>query len=92
VIPRGLVREDPDRKTAGRVIANFAQVVKTGELRLHPQIGGLVEKELLGKMGGSARAGRGGVVTTVGKVGDLWNYNGLRVGVRALLGIRTRVT
>ncbi|NJM81489.1 MAG: hypothetical protein HC844_02470 [Tabrizicola sp.] len=45
----------PDRKTAGRVIANFAQVVKTGELRLHPQIGGLVEKELLEKMG----AGRG---------------------------------
>ena len=43
----------PDRKTAGRVIANFAQVVKTGELRLHPQIGGLVEKELLEKMGGS---------------------------------------
>lgn len=41
----------PDRKTAGRVIANFAQVVKTGELRLHPQIGGLVEKEMLEKMG-----------------------------------------
>jgi cytolysin-activating lysine-acyltransferase len=33
------------------VIANFAQVVKTGKLRLHPQIGGLVEKELLEKMG-----------------------------------------
>jgi cytolysin-activating lysine-acyltransferase len=43
----------PDRKTAGRVIANFAQVVKEGELRLHPQIGGLVEKELLEKMGGT---------------------------------------
>jgi cytolysin-activating lysine-acyltransferase len=48
----------PDRKTAGRVIANFAQVVKTGELRLHPQIGGLVEKELLEKMG-AAKTGRG---------------------------------
>jgi cytolysin-activating lysine-acyltransferase len=46
----------PDRKTAGRVIANFAQVVKTGELRLHPQIGGLVDKELLEKMGGSRGA------------------------------------
>ena len=40
----------PDRKTAGRVIANFAQVVKEGELRLHPHIGGLVEKEMLDKM------------------------------------------
>jgi hypothetical protein len=37
---------------------NFAQVVKTGELRLHPQIGGLVEKELLEKMGaGKAEKG-----------------------------------
>ncbi|NJM81902.1 MAG: hypothetical protein HC844_04825 [Tabrizicola sp.] len=42
-----------DRKTAGRVIANFAQAVKEGKLRLHPQIGGLVEKDLLEKMGGS---------------------------------------
>jgi hemolysin-activating ACP:hemolysin acyltransferase len=50
----------PDRKTAGRVIANFAQVVKTGELRLHPQIGGLVEKELLEKMGGSRGPVAGG--------------------------------
>jgi hypothetical protein len=47
----------PDRKTAGRVIANFAQVVKTGELRLHTQIGGLVEKELLEKMGASQSKG-----------------------------------
>ncbi len=43
----------PDRKTAGRVIANFRQVVKEGELRMHPQIGGLVEKEMLEKMGAS---------------------------------------
>jgi cytolysin-activating lysine-acyltransferase len=47
----------PDRKTAGRVIANFAQVVKTAELRLHPQIGGLVEKEMLEKMGASQAKG-----------------------------------
>ncbi|MGL4239290.1 hypothetical protein [Tabrizicola sp.] len=48
-----------DRKTAGRAIANFAQVVKEGELRLHPQIGGLVEKELIEKMGGSRGASAG---------------------------------
>ncbi|MDW4548948.1 hypothetical protein R5H32_06245 [Defluviimonas sp. D31] len=40
----------PDRATTGRVIANFRQVVKEGELRMHPQIGGLVEKEMLEKM------------------------------------------
>jgi cytolysin-activating lysine-acyltransferase len=40
----------PDRKTAGRIITNFAQAVKAGELRLYPQIGGLVEKEMLEKM------------------------------------------
>jgi hypothetical protein len=39
----------PGRKTAGPVIASLAA------LRLHPQIGGLVEKELLEKMGGSRR-------------------------------------
>jgi hemolysin-activating ACP:hemolysin acyltransferase len=37
----------PDRATAGRVIANFRQVVKEGELRLHPQIVGLIDKEML---------------------------------------------
>lgn len=37
----------PDRKTAGRVNANFGRVVKTGDLRLHPQIAGLVEPEML---------------------------------------------
>lgn len=46
----------PDRKTAERVIANFAQVVKEGELRLHPQIGGLVEPEFMQKLGGSRLA------------------------------------
>ncbi|MDW4548277.1 toxin-activating lysine-acyltransferase [Defluviimonas sp. D31] len=48
----------PDRKTAGLVIANFRQVVKEGELRLHPHIAGLVEKEMLANMG-AARAGIG---------------------------------
>ena len=40
----------PDRKTTGRVIANFRQVVKEGDLRLHPQIAGLVEPEMLEKI------------------------------------------
>ncbi|MGL4280445.1 MAG: hypothetical protein ACRCS0_08770 [Albidovulum sp.] len=45
----------PDRKTAGRVIANFRQVVKEGELRMHPQIAGLVEREMLEKMAAGSR-------------------------------------
>ena len=45
----------PDRKTTGRVIANFRQVVKEGDLRLHPQIAGLVEREMLEKMGASGK-------------------------------------
>lgn len=40
----------PDRAMAGRVIANFRQVVKEGELRMHPQIVGLIEKEMLEKI------------------------------------------
>ena len=47
----------PDRKTAGRVIANFGRVVKDGDLRLHPQIAGLVEPEMLAKMGASQTKG-----------------------------------
>lgn len=45
----------PDRKTTGRVIANFRQVVKEGDLRLHPQIAGLVGPEMLEKMGAAPR-------------------------------------
>lgn len=37
----------PDRKMTGRVIANFKQVVKEGELRLHPMVAGLVEPEMM---------------------------------------------
>ena len=48
----------PDRKTAGRVIANFRQVVKEGDLRLHPQIAGLVEPTMLEKMGASQSKGK----------------------------------
>lgn len=41
----------PDRKMTGRVIANFKQVVKEGELRLHPMVEGLVEPEMMERMG-----------------------------------------
>ncbi|MGF1456661.1 MAG: toxin-activating lysine-acyltransferase [Alphaproteobacteria bacterium] len=41
----------PDRTTVSAVIANFRQVVKDGELRLHPLITRLVDAETLQKMG-----------------------------------------
>jgi cytolysin-activating lysine-acyltransferase len=40
----------PDRKATGQVIANFRQVVKEGDLRIHPQVAGLVDEEMRGKM------------------------------------------
>ena len=47
----------PDRKSTGQVIANFRQVVKEGDLRIHPQVAGLVEAEMRGKMmGGTVEA------------------------------------
>lgn len=46
----------PDRKTAGRVIANFRQVVKEGELRMHPHVVGLIDKEMLEKITASQAA------------------------------------
>ncbi|MCW3782284.1 hypothetical protein OM960_11855 [Defluviimonas sp. CAU 1641] len=49
----------PDRATTGRVIANFRQVVKEGELRMHPHIGGLVEPEMLEKMGAGRETAEG---------------------------------
>ncbi|WP_425073456.1 toxin-activating lysine-acyltransferase [Sagittula sp. S175] len=39
-----------DRKTTGSVLANFKQVVKDGELRLHPLVGKLIEPEMLEKI------------------------------------------
>lgn len=39
-----------DKKTAGNVIANFKQVVKAGELRMHPIIARLVDKEIMDRM------------------------------------------
>ena len=41
----------PDQKTTASVLGNFKQVVKEGDLRLHPLIGRLVDKETLEKMG-----------------------------------------
>ena len=45
----------PDQKTTVSVLANFKQVVKTGDLRLHPIITRLVDKETLEKMGASPK-------------------------------------
>lgn len=41
----------PDQRTTANVIANFKQVVKEGNLRLHPIITRLVDAETLTKMG-----------------------------------------
>ena len=41
----------PDPRTVTSVIANFRQVAKEGELRLHPLITRLVDKETLEKLG-----------------------------------------
>ena len=41
----------PDQKTTVSVLGNFKQVVKDGELRLHPIIARLVDKETLEKLG-----------------------------------------
>ena len=44
----------PDRKATGQVIANFRQVVKEGDLRIHPIVAGLVDGDMRGKMMGGA--------------------------------------
>lgn len=41
----------PDRKATANVIANFRQVVKEGNLRLHPIVTRLVDEDALEKMG-----------------------------------------
>ncbi|WP_019955172.1 toxin-activating lysine-acyltransferase [Yoonia vestfoldensis] len=43
----------PNKKTTASVIANFKQVVKDGDLRLHPIVTRLVDAETLEKMGAS---------------------------------------
>jgi hypothetical protein len=39
-----------DRETTGKVLGNFKQVVKEGELKVHPIISRLVDKSMLDKM------------------------------------------
>lgn len=41
----------PDQKTTTRVLANFKQVVKDGDLRLHPVVGRLIDRETLERLG-----------------------------------------
>ena len=41
----------PDKKVTAAVIANFRQVVKGGELRLHPVVSGMLDAETLEKLG-----------------------------------------
>lgn len=41
----------PDQKATVAVIANLKQVMKEGDLRMHPIVGRLVDKETLAKMG-----------------------------------------
>jgi hemolysin-activating ACP:hemolysin acyltransferase len=50
----------PDRKTTGRVLANFGRVVKGGELRLHPLVAGLVDEETLKGLGAERTGGGNG--------------------------------
>ncbi len=49
----------PDQKATTSVIAGFKKVVKDGELRLHPIITRLVDKETLEKMGARQAAASG---------------------------------
>ena len=41
----------PDAKTTMAVLSNFGKVIKSGNLRLHPLIGKLVDEETLKKLG-----------------------------------------
>ena len=47
----------PDGRATASVIANFKQVVKQGELRLHPRVARLLDEETLRKMGAEKIAG-----------------------------------
>ena len=51
----------PDRKATGQVIANFRQVTREGDLRIHPIVAGLVDDDMRGKMMGGAEAPAAGV-------------------------------
>ncbi len=47
----------PDSKTAASVIGNFKQIIKDGDLRMHPVIGRLLDAETLEKMGARKMSG-----------------------------------
>lgn len=49
----------PSRQVASSVLANFKQVVKEGEVRIHPMVARMVDPELLKKMGAVADGGPG---------------------------------
>lgn len=50
----------PTQKLASLVVANFRQVVKEGELRIHPMAARMVDKDMLERMAAaSAGGGRG---------------------------------
>ncbi len=46
----------PTQKLASAVLANFKRVVKEGEVRIHPIVAGMVDPELLKRMGAVADA------------------------------------
>ncbi|MDB2408083.1 toxin-activating lysine-acyltransferase [Jannaschia sp.] len=58
----------PDRAATASVIANFKQVAKEGELRLHPVVRRLVDSETLKKMG--ARQGIGSAASETTEMGS----------------------
>ena len=47
----------PSQKLSTSVLANFRQVVKEGQVRIHPIVAKMVDPELLKKMGGSFHRG-----------------------------------
>ena len=48
----------PSRQIASTVLANFKQVAKGGDVRIHPMVARMVDPELLKKMGAVADAGQ----------------------------------
>jgi hypothetical protein len=80
----------PDRKTAGRVIANFARGCEDGRSAAAPADRRAGGEGAAGEDGWDAWTCRRRGVTTVDMVADLWFSNGLRVGVRDLVRIDAR--
>ncbi len=48
----------PSSKAAASVLANFKQVVKEGDLRIHPQVTRVIDPEILKKMGAGPMAAK----------------------------------